>query len=225
MSSRLLTMKVHPLLLPYDDSVTYLPLFQFMQRAAASSPTTPVTPTSSSTQSPSYSSSKRQKLAHSPSTPVTPLSDQQAIQAALDAEEAKRSEALEKIAAERGETKWVLSFVDEQRGERNGGLRVAKAGYGDIDGGGWGADGGGSERKGVSGRMSFGRFNQEVEVRTMMCISSQSFNERDTNTVLFLCQASKLLIQFLMSRSSKMVQDPVPPFPAMKRPKPKTTRV
>ena len=193
-----------------------------MQRAAASSPTTPV---SSSAQSPSCSSSKRQKRTHSPSTPVTPLSDQQAIQAALDAEEAKRSEALEKIAAERGETKWVLSFVDEQRGERNGGLRVAKAGYGDIDGGGWGADGGGSERKGVSGRMSFGRFNQEVEVRTMMCISSQSFNERDTNTVLFLCQAIKLLIQFLMSRSSKMVQDPVAPLAAMKRLNPKRTRM
>lgn len=142
-----------------------------MQRAAASSPATPTTPASSSTQSPSYSSSKRQKLTHAPSTPVTPLSDQQAIQAALDAEEAKRSKALEKIAAERGETKWVLSFVDEQRGERNGGLRVLKAGYGDIDGGGWGAGNGGSERKGVSGRMSFGRFNQEVEVRRMMCIS------------------------------------------------------
>lgn len=144
-----------------------------MQRAAASSPAIATPSASSSTQSPSYSSSKRQKLAHSPSTPVTPLSDQQAIQAALDAEEAKRSKALEKIAAEWGETKWVLSFVDEQGGERNGGLRVAKAGYGDIDGGGWGIGNEGSERKGVSGRMSFGIFNQEVEVRRTMCTSNR----------------------------------------------------
>lgn len=85
----------------------------------------------------------------------------------------------------------MLSFVDEQTGERNRGLRVAKAGYDEIDDGDGGADGWGSERKGMLGRMSFGRFNQEVEVRTMMCIPIQSFK---TNVILIqLCFYAKLV--------------------------------
>ncbi|KAI9868881.1 MAG: hypothetical protein M1830_005498, partial [Pleopsidium flavum] len=85
MSSRLLTMK-------------------FMQRAAASSPSSP--------QTPEQSSPKRQKLFND-SSPATPSADLQAIQAALAVEEAKRSEALERQAAEAGESKWVLSFQPE----------------------------------------------------------------------------------------------------------------
>lgn len=140
MSSRLLTMK-------------------FMQRAAASSPSQPSTPAS---QSPSQPPAKRQRVSPSTSTPATPFSDHHAIQAALDAEEAKRSEALEKIAAERGETKWILSYVNEGKGARRAAFTVTKAGYGDIDAdekvppdemGKWG----------MNGRRSFGKFNKEIE--------------------------------------------------------------
>src|SRR4051794_26875518 len=87
MSSRLLTMK-------------------FMQRAAASgSPTTSTPPT------PDEPSPKRRKKdSDSPSRPkkinIDELADQRAVQAALEAEEAKRQAALERQAADAGDTKW-----------------------------------------------------------------------------------------------------------------------
>ncbi|KAL8829550.1 MAG: hypothetical protein Q9191_001954 [Dirinaria sp. TL-2023a] len=159
MSSRLLTMK-------------------FMQRAAASSPAQPTTPASQTSQIPSQPPSKRQKVSPFPSTPATPLSDQQAIQAALNAEEAKHSEALERIAAERGETKWILSCVDEGKGDRRPGFRVTKAGYGDIDA----DENAGPERRGkwgVNGRRSFGKFNKELERQQNNATSDTSSSSSD----------------------------------------------
>lgn len=159
MSSRLLTMK-------------------FMQRAAASSPAQPTTPASQTSQIPSQPPSKRQKVSPFPSTPATPLSDQQAIQAALNAEEAKHSEALERIAAERGETKWILSCVDEGKGDRRPGFRVTKAGYGDIDA----DENAGPERRGkwgVNGRRSFGKFNKEIERQQNNATSDTSSSSSD----------------------------------------------
>ncbi|KAI9822695.1 MAG: hypothetical protein M1827_000414 [Pycnora praestabilis] len=116
MSSRLLTMK-------------------FMQRAAAS--TSPLSTTTS--YSPSTPSTKRRKLSDSyPSTSSTPISDLEAVQAALAAEEAKRQEAVERQAAEAGETRWVLSFQDRMGSGGGGGsggpLKVVSAGFAGIDG-------------------------------------------------------------------------------------------
>ena len=133
-----------------------------MQRAAASSPS-PSTP-----QDTTPPSSKRQKTNHSTlSSPATPISDQAAIQAALEAEEAQRDAVITRVAAERGETKWVLSFVDAQKGGGGSqGMKIVKAGYGDIDGEGneVGERGGGPLKHMVSGRRSFGNFNKELEV-------------------------------------------------------------
>ncbi|KAL9586637.1 MAG: hypothetical protein Q9212_000772 [Teloschistes hypoglaucus] len=134
MSSRLLTMK-------------------FMQRAAAStSPTTP--------QTPEEPPSKRRKTSSNPQSLVpTPNSDAEVYQAAADSEDAKRAAAIERIAAEAGETKWVLSTAGNgangKAGERK--LRFMSAGYSEID-----RDSRNSSR-GEEGRRSFGRFNKEVE--------------------------------------------------------------
>ena len=142
-----------------------------MQRAAASAPTTPLT---------GPPSAKRQKL-----NDATALAERQVLDAALAAEEAKRVEAQGKGGEERGETKWVLSYREEERksdaggagagtgtGMRKGGLRVERMGYSEIDaetGGGDGDGNGDGEgarrwRPVVVGRRSFGRFNKALEV-------------------------------------------------------------
>lgn len=101
MSSRLMTMK-------------------FMQRgaaAAAASAATASTPTTS--KSPANIPSddgpaKRRKTSHTSSTSAagspatTPLFDQQAIKAALDQEEKRNRAAIERRAAELGDSHWVL---------------------------------------------------------------------------------------------------------------------
>ncbi|KAL8722811.1 MAG: hypothetical protein Q9225_000760 [Loekoesia sp. 1 TL-2023] len=133
MSSRLLTMK-------------------FMQRAAASS--TPSTP-----QTPEGPPSKRRRTSNDESPVTNPGTDAQAFQAAADAEDAKRVAAIERLAAEAGETKWVLSTVDtEQSNGTNKKLRFFTAGYSDID-----QDTQMTERQSSVGRRSFGRFNKEIE--------------------------------------------------------------
>ena len=131
-----------------------------MQRAAASSPIP-------SPQSSDQPSAKRQKFSNAPSL-ATPSVDLQAIQAALTAEEAKRSEAIERQAAEAGETKWVLSFRDGEgavNGHAAGNLRVATNGYADID---RAADIDKHDdepwRPLMVGRRSFGKFNRALEV-------------------------------------------------------------
>ena len=131
-----------------------------MQRAAASSP-------NSSPQTPDQPSAKRQKFSNAPS-PATPSTDLQAIQVALAAEEAKRSEAIERQAAEAGETKWVLSFRDDEgavNGVGGGALRVVTNGYSDIDRN-PGEHNHNDEpwRPLMVGRRSFGKFNRVLEV-------------------------------------------------------------
>lgn len=117
-----------------------------MQRAAASTP--PSTP-QPHPRTPDSPPSKRQKLS------AAPPSDLQLIQAVLTEEEEKRQKAIERLAEEAGETKWVLSTVNGEEGNAIGGLRVAKAGYSDIDQGAW--------RPAVVGRRSFGKFNRGLE--------------------------------------------------------------
>ena len=145
-----------------------------MQRSAASSPTTSSpnsknSPTASSGTSPRTTRdsqqrppSKRQRLSNgtSASVPSTPLSNSdqtpnlnhdqfydEAMRAALAAEEALRAQADERRAKIRGESRWTLSFRDPQypgrneigRGEEEHKenpavpLQVITAGYGDID--------------------------------------------------------------------------------------------
>ncbi|TVY32939.1 hypothetical protein LSUB1_G007804 [Lachnellula subtilissima] len=111
MSSRLLTMK-------------------FMQRAAASPPSSPSTPDEPPT--------KRRKKGtdSSPSKfDVDALADQRAIQKALADEEAKRQAALDRQAAEAGDTRWVLSFEDQKQTAASSALalRVVQTGYANLD--------------------------------------------------------------------------------------------
>jgi hypothetical protein len=98
MSSRLMTMK-------------------FMQRgaavAAAAAAAAASTPEAGSPVTPKTDdgSAKRRKVAHSSSaagSPATPLYDQKAIQAAIEEEEKKRKAAIERRAAELGDSHWVL---------------------------------------------------------------------------------------------------------------------
>lgn len=144
MSSRLLTMK-------------------FMQRAAAS-PT--ASPTASDEPSP------KRRRTDSKSTPskynVDALADQRAIQAAMASEEAKRQIAIEKQAAEAGDTRWVLSFEDQKHVAASStlSLRIIQAGFANID-----ADTTSvkyldeeEDKPVIVGRRSFGKFNRVIEV-------------------------------------------------------------
>ncbi|KAI9803792.1 MAG: hypothetical protein M1825_001672 [Sarcosagium campestre] len=145
MSSKLLTMK-------------------FMQRAAASSSSAPADL--------KYPLSKRQRLSEG-KNPPSPGIDRIAVKAALDLEEQKRSEALERQAADAGETKWVLSFRDGSQAapDRTGiksptAFHVVKLGYAGVD------DSSESiyshqdqldRREATNGRKSFGKFNKTLE--------------------------------------------------------------
>lgn len=124
-----------------------------MQRAAASTPPTTHCGQSQGAETPP---SKRQKTLHVPTSTTTPNSDHSMIQAAVGEEEEKREKAIERSAAEAGETKWVLSTVNVGACEVKHGLRIAVGGYSDIDQDAW--------RPAMVGRRSFGKFNRELEV-------------------------------------------------------------
>ena len=55
------------------------------------------------------------------------------MQAAVAEEERKRQQALERQAAEKGETKWVLSVRESRSKTQGQGLRVSTAGLAEID--------------------------------------------------------------------------------------------
>jgi hypothetical protein len=147
MSSRLLTMK-------------------FMQRAAASSPT------SASPTSPDEPSPKRRKT-DANSTPskfnVDALADQRAIQAAMASEEAKREAALERAAVEAGDTRWVLSFEDQKQIQAAPALalRAVQTGFAHLDSATSRIqymDEEEEDKPAMVGRRSFGKFNRVLEV-------------------------------------------------------------
>jgi hypothetical protein len=147
MSSKLLTMK-------------------FMQRAAASSPISIPTP--------DLPSPKNQRDGNtSPANlDIESLADQRAIQAALAAEEGKRQIALDRLAADAGDTHWVLNFKQDIKTshiQNKATLLVVETGFAVIDhafpekvtstyedlv----------SDRPFTVGRRSFGKFNRTVEV-------------------------------------------------------------
>ncbi|WPJ63150.1 hypothetical protein SMAC4_12099 [Sordaria macrospora] len=124
MSSRLMTMK-------------------FMQRAAATAATAATaspTDKSSISKTEDEGPSKRRKHSHASKT-STPnaeaeqaLYDQKAIQAALEEEEKKRQAAIEKRAAELGDSHWVLpgAAVAPKAGARPV-LNVVQVGFAQID--------------------------------------------------------------------------------------------
>lgn len=136
-----------------------------MQRAAASSTPVPQSQARSLDAPPS----KRQKISAAPTSTATSHSDLQLIQITLAEEERKRGKAIERLAEEAGETNWTLSTVNGEGGHGVGVLRVAKAGYADIDQEAW--------RPAMLGRRSFGKFNRDLEVRPCIVCSFHLFYE------------------------------------------------
>ncbi|KAH7042595.1 hypothetical protein B0J12DRAFT_702247 [Macrophomina phaseolina] len=140
-SSRLLTMKAILTKLPSMPSQILTP-----------SSSCNVLPHSPST--PSGPPTKRQRTSAA-SSPATP-SDLEAVNAAIAAEELKRDQALERAAAEAGETRWVLSFREpEKEARQRNALRVVSAGYADLDNEDDSDDD--DEEVPQTGRMSFGK--------------------------------------------------------------------
>ncbi|TDZ37150.1 hypothetical protein C8035_v008971 [Colletotrichum spinosum] len=137
-SSRLLTMK-------------------FMQRAATSgSPAEP---------SPEEPSSKRRKFQNSPLTGDFHSFDQSAVQAALQAQEAKRLSALEASRGDLADSHWVL---DGQWGsgsdkKADAAPSVVYVGYADIDGG----SGDDDDEEGLQqvGRKKIGNYGKNKDVK------------------------------------------------------------
>lgn len=139
-----------------------------MQRAAASSP-------ASAPSTPNQPSPKHQRNGNSPPANVNigSLADQRAIQAALAAEEAKRQIALDRQAADAGDTHWVLHFkpdIKTSHFQSKTALRVVETGFAAIDHtfseqitSDYGEDSS-SDRPFIVGRRSFGKFNRTVEV-------------------------------------------------------------
>jgi hypothetical protein len=152
---------------------------KFMQRAAASSPASPSSPAAD--EPPSKRLKKNSDSPSRPAVDINTLADQKAIQAALDAEEAKRQAALERQAAEAGDTRWVLSFEGQNSLQvaPKPALRVVQAGYAsldvplpshfksteveDSD-----------ESSAMIGRRSFGKFNQTQEVMSSFILCHYS---------------------------------------------------
>lgn len=142
---------------------------KFMQRAAASSPTH-TSPSPLDEPSP-----KRQKTAQNTPTKfnVDTLADNRAIQAAIKEEEAKKEAALDRAAAEAGDTRWVLSFEGRKHlNTPTNTLRVVQAGFASLDHPSpikverFDDDDNdfGDEKPFMVGRRSFGRFNKVLEV-------------------------------------------------------------
>lgn len=122
MSSRLMTMK-------------------FMQRgeilnSPASDSGSPMTP---KTDDEEGSAAKRRKLSrasapNTPNTPAAPLYDQKALQAAIAEEETKRLAAIEKRAAELGDSHWVLDTVSaSSKSGPHRSLNIVQVGFAQID--------------------------------------------------------------------------------------------
>ncbi|GAB7356833.1 hypothetical protein MBLNU459_g7709t1 [Dothideomycetes sp. NU459] len=171
MSSRLLTMK-------------------FMQRAAASSPTAS-SPAPSSHDSPSQPPTKRQRLSTSAGSVTAAAAaaeeeEARAVRDALAAEDHKRAQAIDRAAADAGESKWVLSFHRDQPAAVQTPLRIVSAGYSTID------SAAGTHptpdhvdeerlRPSLAGRRSFGKFNRAIERQQNPDLSSSSSSSDDAD--------------------------------------------
>lgn len=146
MSSRLLTMK-------------------FMQRAAAS-PTSP--------SSPEQPPAKRQKQSGQSEAEfaIDSLADKHAVQAAIAEEERIREAAIERAAEQAGDTRWHLSFENQDynlSASSQKSLQIIHAGYAVIDSldlhdAAVGPDSASTNSPISTGRRSFGKFNRTIEV-------------------------------------------------------------
>ncbi|KAK4156701.1 hypothetical protein C8A00DRAFT_40826 [Chaetomidium leptoderma] len=174
MSSRLMTMK-------------------FMQRGAAAAVAAAAagTPEASSPATPRSDdgSAKRRKFAHTPSSaassPATPLYDQTAIRAALEQEEKKRQAAVEKRAAELGDSHWVLEGAANlpTRGGSQPLLNVVQVGFAQIDYAGTtsgGADDDPFDSGTVPGQTQFRRFN--MKKKSKACLLRGEDNAESSNS-------------------------------------------
>ena len=115
-----------------------------MQRAAASSPTTPP--------------SKRQRTSDGRATPRHSTSDLEAMRAAVAAEDAKRQRAVDRRAADQGETRWRLSVREAPRPAAE--LAVRAASFAELDAPDSSDEEDGEEgrpRKGGSLRVAYGK--------------------------------------------------------------------
>jgi hypothetical protein len=140
---------------------------KFMQRAAASPVSSPATLAEPSPK-------RRRTGDHSPVPfDVAALADQHAVQLALADEESKRQAALDRQAADAGDTRWVLKFKSDQDTTGSSSvptLHVVQAGFATIDRGVPAASSltnsyeEGADRPAVVGRRSFGKFNRVIEV-------------------------------------------------------------
>ena len=140
---------------------------KFMQRAAASSPV------SSAPSTPDQPSAKRRRLSAEPSpADINELMDQKAIASALAEEERIREAAIERQAAQAGDTRWVLSFEDtkNQSATPKNALRVVQTGFAGIDNAkpivaaSFESE---PTAASIGGRRSFGKFNRTIEVCPM----------------------------------------------------------
>lgn len=143
-----------------------------MQRAAASSP-------SASPSTPSEPPSKRQRLSTGASQ-TTSTAEAQLVRDALAAEELKRSQAIARAAADAGESKWVLSYHEDQPAAVQTPLRIVSAGYSTIDSAKSASQSAGDDedreaaRPSLPGRRSFGKFNKTIERQQNPDLSSSS---------------------------------------------------
>jgi hypothetical protein len=128
-----------------------------MQRSAASPSSEPSTPDGRP--------AKRARLSNGSwnSSPVTPSKDQLAIQAALAQEEQKRSHAIERQAAEAGESRWVLSERSMELPAPK--LRIVQTGWAELDSNDMEDEDDEEESRPqlrqVAGRMVFGKVSRE----------------------------------------------------------------
>jgi hypothetical protein len=106
---------------------------KFMQRAAASSPSTSSVPSTPESPDPS---NKRRKIAHHSSSPqdVNILASQAAVQAAIAEEEKKVERARLKRAEELGDAPWVLDIHEQAKGRAiQTPLNIIQVGFAHID--------------------------------------------------------------------------------------------
>lgn len=109
---------------------------KFMQRAAAAK--SPSTPHSQTTTSDEDRPSKRQRTGDvsSPSAPKIPnyVVDQKAAQAALDEEDRKRQDAIDRMAERLGDAHWVLDTTKlPSSNSQAAPLKVVQVGFSEID--------------------------------------------------------------------------------------------
>ncbi|KAI6809906.1 hypothetical protein KC332_g12580 [Hortaea werneckii] len=145
---------------------------KFMQRGAASPSSGPSTP--------AEPPSKKQRMSDGSGVSTPPSasrSDAAAAKEAVAAEERQREEAFDREAADRGESKWYLSFKQPQKPVSASPFRVVSAGYSTLDGS--NTKDKDSEDEGESaepqvGRRSFGKFNKGLEKQQNPNMSSDS---------------------------------------------------